>query len=262
MGLFSNMYKPGPGVAPDAPRKRGLSRLFEILGRDFGSFFKAGMLAFLGALPFIVGMVFSLLSHSLLVMMIAGVAGGMIAAPQIVGVADTVLRSLRDEPGFWWHTYRRTWKANARASLLPGAVLGLIFGGEIFMYAHLSDLEAGAALIVILFAGILLAVGISTYIWPQIALLDLPFGTLIKNAMFLFLAYLPASLGAMVIQVVYWGAVVLLFPLSAPVFLFTNFWLPMGPSLLIVYKGLDNSFKIEETLRKRREDADSAGGEA
>ena len=75
--------------------------------------------------------------------MVAAILGGMIAAPQIVGMADTVLRSLRDEPGFWWHTYRRTWKINARASLIPGAVFGLIFGGEIFLYTHLASMQAG-----------------------------------------------------------------------------------------------------------------------
>lgn len=260
MGLFSNWYtKPGPGVAPDAPRKRGMSRLMEILGRDLGSFFKAGLLAGVSALPFVVGVTFSVLTHSVLVLLFAAVIGGMIAAPQLTGMADTVLRSLRDEPGFWWHTYRRAWKGNARASLLPGAVLGLVFGGEIFMAFHLVDAQPDTALVVMLIAGIVLAVGVSTYLWPQIALLDLPFPTLLKNAMFLFLAYLPASLGALVVQLVYWAAVILLFPLSLPVFLLlTNFWLPMVPSLLIVYQGLDRSFSIEESLNKRR-DLDNPG---
>ena len=35
MGLFhSNFDRPGPGVAPDAPRKKGAARFFEILGRE------------------------------------------------------------------------------------------------------------------------------------------------------------------------------------------------------------------------------------
>ena len=35
MGLFSFSYnKPGPGVSPDTPRKRGVARLLEVLGRD------------------------------------------------------------------------------------------------------------------------------------------------------------------------------------------------------------------------------------
>ena len=46
MGLFSFSYnKPGPGVSPDTPRKRGVARLLEVLGRDMGPFFKAGFLA-------------------------------------------------------------------------------------------------------------------------------------------------------------------------------------------------------------------------
>ena len=38
MGLFTrNFDKPGPGVSPDAPRKKGAARFFEILGRDFST---------------------------------------------------------------------------------------------------------------------------------------------------------------------------------------------------------------------------------
>lgn len=253
MGLFSFSYnKPGPGVSPDTPRKRGVARLLEVLGRDMGPFFKAGFLAVLGALPYIVGVALSVMTHSLLVLMVAAILGGMIAAPQIVGMADTVLRSLRDEPGFWWHTYRRTWKINARASLIPGALFGLIFGGEIFLYTHLASMQAGTGIITMLLLAVLLSLGVSNYIWAQIALLNLPFFTILKNGMFLFLAYLPVSLGATVVLAVYWGAVVLLFPISFPVLLLTNFWLPMVPSLLIVYTALDKSFEIEKTLKEQQ----------
>ena len=46
MGLFhQNFDKPGPGVSPDAPRKKGAARFFEILGRDFSTIWMAGLLA-------------------------------------------------------------------------------------------------------------------------------------------------------------------------------------------------------------------------
>ena len=52
MGLFTrNFDKPGPGVSPDAPRKKGAARFFEILGRDFSTIWLAGILAMLGGLP-------------------------------------------------------------------------------------------------------------------------------------------------------------------------------------------------------------------
>ena len=108
MGLFTrNFDKPGPGVSPDAPRKKGAARFFEILGRDFSTIWLAGILAMLGGLPFAAGVWFAVETHSLVPLVIAGVLGGMIAAPQIVGLNDTILRTLRDEPGYWWETYRR-----------------------------------------------------------------------------------------------------------------------------------------------------------
>ena len=52
MGLFMrNFDKPGPGVSPDAPRKKGAARFSEILGRDFSTIWLAGILAMLGGLP-------------------------------------------------------------------------------------------------------------------------------------------------------------------------------------------------------------------
>ena len=42
MALFNFHFdRPGPGVSPDAPRKKGPARFFEILGRDLMSFYLA-----------------------------------------------------------------------------------------------------------------------------------------------------------------------------------------------------------------------------
>lgn len=41
MGLFfssDRFTRPGPGVRPDAPRKKGVARLAEIMGRDMWNF--------------------------------------------------------------------------------------------------------------------------------------------------------------------------------------------------------------------------------
>ena len=73
MGLFfssDRFTRPGPGVRPDAPRKKGVARLAEIMGRDMWNFFRAGFLAFLGCLPFIIGMFFAVETHALLFMLL------------------------------------------------------------------------------------------------------------------------------------------------------------------------------------------------
>ena len=56
MALFHyNFDKAGPGVPENAPRKKGLARFWEMLSRDSFAFWRAGMLALLSALPFMLG---------------------------------------------------------------------------------------------------------------------------------------------------------------------------------------------------------------
>lgn len=253
MGLFNMHYdRPGPGVNPDTPRKKGAARFAEVLGRDMLSFWCAGMLALLSALPFALGLILSLLTHAVLPMLLAGVLGGMIAAPQLTGLHDTILRSLRDEPGYWWATYRRAWKRNLKGSLLPGAVCGLILAMQIFAAWHLG--AGQGSLLAVLVIGLVLLGGLAQYLFAQVALLDLPFASLLKNAVLLFFGYLPRTLLGVLWQGVYWGLVVAFFPFSAPVLLVTGFWLPAALSLMAIYPPLEKSFHIEETIRKMRED--------
>ena len=253
MGLFNMHYdRPGPGVNPDTPRKKGAARFAEVLGRDMLSFWCAGMLALLSALPFALGLILSLLTHAVLPMLLAGVLGGMIAAPQLTGLHDTILRSLRDEPGYWWATYRRVWKRNLKGSLLPGAVCGLILAMQIFAAWHLGTGQG--SLLAVLVIGLVLLGGLAQYLFAQVALLDLPFASLLKNAVLLFFGYLPRTLLGVLWQGVYWGLVVGFFPYSVPVLLVTGLWLPALLSLMAIYPPLEKSFHIEETIRKMRED--------
>ncbi len=147
-------------MRPDAPRKKGVARLAEIMGRDMWNFFRAGFLAFLGCLPFIIGMFFAVETHALLFMLLAGIIGGLIAGPELSAMADTVLRSLRDEPGYWWETYRRVWKRNARESLVPGMLTGLVLSMQIFTLFHMSVISAGIVTWVLLILSFVVTLGL------------------------------------------------------------------------------------------------------
>ncbi|MFR8283105.1 MAG: DUF624 domain-containing protein [Faecalibacterium sp.] len=59
--------------------------------------------------------------------LLAAVAAGWLVGPALTGLYDTILRALRDEPGFWWHTYKRAWKQNFRSSLVPGIVFTVLW---------------------------------------------------------------------------------------------------------------------------------------
>ena len=252
MGLFhQNFDKPGPGVSPNAPRKKGAARYFEVLTRDFSTFWMAGLLAMISSLPFALGLWFAVTTHSLIPMLLAGILGGMLAAPQIVGLNDTVLRALRDEPGYWWVTYRRAWKRNAKAALLPGAICGLLLAMEIFTA---FQTETGSvAVMVAIFVALILLAGIAQYLYAQVALVDLPFSSLLKNSLMLFLGYLPRSALGILWQGLYWAAIALFWPLSGAVLILTSLWLPCSLSLLAIYPALNKSFDLEAKIKAMRD---------
>lgn len=249
MGFFPDFDREGP--EGDVPRKTGLPRFWEVLSRDFGDIFRAGFLALTGSVPFLIGLAFSLTSHVLLFAPVCGLVGGAVAGPQLCGLADTILRALRDEPGFWWHTYRRAWKRSARDALLPGAAGGLLLSTQMFLLFHAGALGLSTAAGAGLIAGILLVLAISLYLWPQLALMDLPFLQLVKNALLLFLGQLPRSIGALALLAGYWGIMFRFFTLAVTILPFTNLWVPIFPALFLIYPGIDQNFKIEEQLRGR-----------
>lgn len=251
MGFLPNYDREGPGVAPDTPRKTGWPRFWETLSRDFWDVFRAGFLALAGCLPFLVGTAFSLYSHVLLFAPVCGLLGGAVAGPELCALADTILRGLRDEPGFWWHTYKRVWKRNAKASLLPGAVGGLLMSMQVFLLFHAGALHLSIAAGAGLAAGLLLVLAVSLYLWPQLALMDLPFFPLLKNAGLLFLGQLPRSIAALAILAGYLGLMLRFFPLSTSLLPFLNLWLPVFPALFLIYPGICKNFQIEERLRGR-----------
>ena len=260
MGLFNSdrFSRPGPGVSPDEPRKKGLARLAELLGRDGVSFYMAGLLALVSLLPYLFGLWVALASHSILPMLLAGLLGGALAAPQLCGLIDTILRALRDEPGYFLVTYRRAWKQNARASLLPGALGGLVIAAQLLSWSVL-DGDGSQLLHGILLAGMFLAFGLLLYLFAQIPLMDLPLSALLKNAAFLFLGYLANSALGVLALGGYLLLVYLFFPLSLGVLLLTNAWLPVLLALMAIYKPLDKTFSIEQRIKAKR-DAELAGG--
>lgn len=232
----------------DLPRKTGLPRLWETLSRDFWDLFRAGFLALLGCGPFLLGLACSLTTHVLLYAPLFGLLGGAIAGPELCGLADTVLRGLRDEPGFWWRTYRRAWVRNAGASLLPGALGGVLLATQVFFLFHAGALGLSAATGAALAAGILMVLALSLYLWPQLALMELSFPRLVKNSALLFIGQLPRSLGALAILTVYLGLAARFFPLAVTLLPLTNLWLPVLPALFLIYPGINENFKIEEKL--------------
>lgn len=58
---------------------------------------------------------------------LAACCTGWLVGPALTGLYDTILRALRDEPGFWWHTYKRVWKQSFKSSFLPGMIFTVLW---------------------------------------------------------------------------------------------------------------------------------------
>lgn len=251
MSLFHPDYaKPGPGVSPDEPRKTGAARLFEVIGRDFGPFFVTGLLALLSALPFVVCLYLAVDTHALIFVLAGGVLGGMLAAPALCALADIVLRSLRDEPFYWWDAWRRCYKRNGKACLVPGAIFGTLIGLDLFLFMHLVKTSQ----LVLLMIALVFLCAVALYIVAQIALLELPLLGYFRNALLLAIGWLPRTLAAMVVLLGHSLLVYLFYPISAIEMLLLGSWFPILWALFLVYPAFEKSFHIEESIKKMNEE--------
>ena len=259
MGLFpsANDFKDGQGVEQDAPRKTGVRRFFELVGRDMTGMFLANLLTCLGCVPVICLVYIGFLMNSLPVMLVSAAAGGILAGPALAGMYDTVLRALRDEAGYWWVTYRKAFKRNFKASILPGVLYSVIVTLQIFLVYFCFQMLAqgvnvGVPLWVATVLNLVLFHMLFSYMWPQVVLLDQPLGQTLKNSVNCMIAFLPHALAAAIVQILFWGIVILCMPLGLLLMIVFGFWFSTEVSCQIVYGDLDRVFHIEENIRKMK----------
>ncbi len=260
MGLFpsANDFKDGQGVEQDAPRKTGVRRFFELVGRDMTGMFLANLLTCLGCVPVICLVYIGFLMNSLPVMLVSAAAGGILAGPALAGMYDTVLRALRDEAGYWWVTYRKAFKRNFKASILPGVLYSVIVTLQIFLVYFCFQMLAqgvnvGVPLWVATVLNLVLCHMLFSYMWPQVVLLDQPLGQTLKNSVNCMIAFLPHALAAAIVQILFWGIVILCMPLGLLLMIVFGFWFSTEVSCQIVYSDLDRVFHIEENIRKMKD---------
>lgn len=260
MGLFpsANDFKAGTGVEKDAPRKTGIGRFFELVGRDMGGMFLANLLACLGFVPVICMVYIGFLANSLVMMLLGAAIGGILAGPVLAGMYDTVLRALRDEAGYWWTTYRKAFKRNFMASVLPGVLYCMVVSLQIFLVYFCFNMlyqgvNVGLPLWVATVLNLLIFQMLFAYMWPQIVLLDQPLLQTLKNSINCMIAFLPHALAAALVQILFWGVVILCMPLGLLLMLVFGFWFVTEVSCQIVYGDIDRVFHIEENIRKLKD---------
>lgn len=263
MGLFHPNYNaPGPGVRKDEPRKKGAARFFEILGRDMGDLFRANLLCTLGFLPALILIFLGILGRTVLLAALGGLVGGILLGPCYAGLFDTILRAMRDEPGYWWHTYKKAFRRNWRQSLAPGAVLGFLLACQLFMGYFLftgGQTDLGSAALICM--NVLLTAMIFPFLFSQLVLMELPMSLLVKNSLLLALSFAPRCIAAALVQIVYWVAMIAFLPYSALWVLLFGFALVELIVMMILYPALDKCFGLEERFRQQQAQRDAENRE-
>ena len=260
MGLFpsANDFKDGRGVDKDTPRKTGLGRFFELVGRDMNGMFLANLLTCLGFIPVICLVYIGFLMNSLPVMVVSAVVGGVLAGPVLAGMYDTVLRALRDEPGYWWTTYRRAFRQNFKASILPGILYCVVVTLQIFIvyfcFSMLAQgVNVGTGMWVAAVLNLVVFHMLFAYMWPQVVLLDQPFHQTLANSIRCMLAFLPHALAASIVQILFWGLVILCMPLGLLLMIVFGFWFTCEICCQIVSCDLERVFHVEEQIRAKKD---------
>ena len=229
----------GSGPQPDTPRKKGVSRFVELLGRDLGSMFKSGLLALAACLPAGLLVCLALLAESLPLVLLAAAAAGWLTGPAMTGLYDTILRALRDEPGYWWHTYRRAWKRSFRSSLLPGVAFTALW--SCLLYARLAAAPAGPLLL-----SAVCLTACSLYFWLQSALFENSSAQKLENCLRMAVGFLPRTLAAVAVQLLY----LFILPRLGFFGLLTGLWLPSLLAIMLVYPPLEHTLDLEAKIRQ------------
>ena len=260
MGLFPSAkdFEEGPGVDKNTPRKTGILRFFEVVGRDLTGMFLANFLACLGFVPGICIVLFGFASGSLVVMAAGAVIGDAIAGPCLAGVYDTVLRALRDEPGYWWSTYRRAFRQNWKSSILPGIFYGLIITLQVSLVYFCVTMPArgvqvGTGIWVGAILNLIVFHMLFTYMWPQVVLLNQPFHQTLVNSLLCMLGFLPHALAASLLQIVFWGIVILTMPLGVVLMVLLGFWFTTEICCQMITGDLERVFHVEAQIRAKKD---------
>lgn len=269
MAFWKKDYnKPGPGVPKNAPRKKGIPRFFEILGRDGGNILKLNMLVFLCLLPSMLFFVLGIVSFGsgsgfwMLIFFALALIASVLVGPARTVEAFLITKILRDDPGYIWHDFKLKFKENFKTMVFPGVLYSILIGMQVFtaIIALASEQKVSVIWFALYLLSVLLVAMAAPYYFLQAAYLDLKPLPMLKNSLFLALGFLPRSFMGGVISLLFALIQILaiyIFPALAPIIVFVPFLVGISfPTLMTMmwdWPQVDKTFNIEKTLKERQQ---------
>lgn len=246
------MFIPEDKFYDETKRQTGFNRYKQLLGRHFGDWFKLNALTILGLLPLAAGILFAVVTSSILVLIPCAAVGGMIFGPFLSGMFDSLLRAMRDDPMPWWMSYKKSWKQNFGGSLIPGAVLGLMVGFFCFMGMMLWWAQTAPSLgtILLFLFSALLTMVIAQLYWSQLVLFQQSPAIRLRNILLFTIQNFWCVMGVGLLQVFYWGIYILFAPWTLLILPIVGIWYILFLSQFLLYDRLNEAFQIEEQFHR------------
>ena len=229
-------------------RQTGFARYRQLMSFYAFHWLRINMITTAGALPLAAGIIWAMLTSSLLVLVPLSFLGGMIWGPFLAGLVDGIMRGLRDAPNNWWKNYKKSWRQNWKSSLMPGGAMGLFIGLFAFMIFILYSAEIPPTLstLVMVAAGFSVVIWFNTLYWPQMVLFQQTAALRIRNLMLFTVKHSVRVFFAVLIQLVWILLIVLFSPWALMAVPFLGFWFPIFLAQYHIYPALNADLRIEE----------------
>lgn len=164
MGLFYKNEVAGSGVSKKSDRGGSFSRYWSLLWRKFGTLFKINIVYFLFCIPVVT------------------------FGPATAAMTAMMRNIYLERPQFIFHDFFKLFKENFKRSFFIGLlnVAGLVSTHLLLTFCAMGDVETSQKVMSFVCVGLeaLFALA-SFYIYQQIAALDLPLVSIVKNALIL-----------------------------------------------------------------------------
>ena len=249
-------------------RQVGFARYKQLMSFYAFNWLRINLLTTAGALPLAAGILYALLTSSVVVLLPLSFLGGMVFGPFLAGMVDSIMRGLRDAPNNWWKNYKKSWRQNWRGSLLPGGMLGLFTGLFAFMVYIMSVAQAAPSLgtWLMLLVSVAMVIWFNTLYWPQLVLFSQGFVNRLRNALLFTIKHSLGVLAAVAIQLAWLALMILLAPWTLVAVPFLGFWFPIFLAQYRIYADLNRDLCIEEQFipiegDPWREDSFQEGGD-
>lgn len=266
MAFFkSNYNKPGPGVPKNAPKKKGIARFFEIIGRDLGNLTKLNLLVYVCELPsqaaFIVAL-FSFLGgrqQQFLLFLVLALLFSVVVGPARAAEEYLLTKMLRDDPGFVWHDFKTKFKENFKSMAVPGMLCSAVVGSQLLavVYFFIMGQQQHFLWVAVFSLSVLLFSMASPYFFVQAPYLDLGVAGMAKNSLLLAVGFMPRSFaGAALRLLLVAGQWVLIafFPPAIILPLLIGVTIPDLICTMWIWPPVDKTFTIDTTLQKRQKE--------